>query len=85
MFDVTKEIKTVDEVKAFFDHIHTVESVNFNPDDTFEDTVNYETGQPTYTKEEAELRDQRMKEAFDVCEKISDDCIYDIALEVCQL
>lgn len=80
MFDVAKQIKTVDDVKAFFDHLVKVEKLNFHPDDTFDDYQNFETGEPSYSEQEAKVRDQRMNEAFDVCEYEGAD-IYQLAYD----
>ena len=51
---ITK-IETADDVKAFAKQL-IGEGVSFHPDDDFNDYVNFKEGTPTYTKEEAELR-----------------------------
>lgn len=45
------------------------EKVVFHPDDDFHDYMNTETGEPTYNFQEAELRNQLMRQAFEVCER----------------
>jgi hypothetical protein len=43
--------------------------VNLHPDDDFLNYINLKTGEPTYTKEEAEVLNQLMTNAFEICEK----------------
>ena len=57
------------------------EDLNFHPDDRFEDYINYETKEPTYTKEEAMLRNRLLEQAFDVCDKDNAD-IYELCIEI---
>lgn len=57
------------------------EGVNFHPDDDFDNYINLETRQPSYTKKEAELRNALMQQCFDVCQKNGID-IYDTMSEV---
>jgi len=75
-----QEIKTVEDVKTFFNDL-LAESLNFQPDDRFEDYINYETKEPTYTEEEAMLRNRLLEQAFDVCEKEGQD-IYELCIEI---
>lgn len=76
---ITK-IETADDVKAFAKHL-IAEGVSFHPDDDFNDYVNFKENTLTYTKEEADLRNDLMKKCFEVCEKEGID-IYDVMLEV---
>jgi hypothetical protein len=55
--------------------------VNFHPDDDFNDYINLETEKPTYTKDEADFRNELMNQCFAVCEKNGFD-IYDTMIEV---
>ena len=73
-------IKTADDVKAFAKQLIS-EGVSFHPDDDFNDYVNFKENTPTYTKEEADLRNNLMNRCFEVCEKEEID-IYDTMLEV---
>jgi hypothetical protein len=63
------EIKTLQDVVEFAKYLVEVESLNFHPDDDFKDYVKIETSTPTYTAEEAEIRNNLMNQAFDVCNK----------------
>jgi hypothetical protein len=76
---ITK-IETADDVKAFAKQLIS-EGVSFHPDDDFNDYVNFKENTPTYTKEEADLRNNLMNRCFEVCEKEEID-IYDTMLEV---
>jgi hypothetical protein len=76
---ITK-INTSEDVKAFAKQL-IEEGVSFHPDDDFNDYVNFKEHKPTYTKEEAQKRNQLMDQCFEVCEKEGVD-IYDIMLEV---
>lgn len=71
------EIKTLEDVKAFAEHLVNVEDLNFHPDDDFKDYVKIGTEQPSYTAEEAEIRNKLMEQAFEVCEREKKD-IYDL-------
>lgn len=70
-------IRTIDDVKAFFNDL-LEESLNFHPDEDFANYINGETKEDTYTKQEAEMRNRLMDEAFAVCDKF-DICIYELA------
>ncbi len=74
------EIKTIEHVKTFFEEL-LAEGLNFHPDDPFEDYINYETKEPTYTVEEAALRTHLLEQAFDVCEKEGQD-IYGLCIDI---
>ncbi len=69
-------IKTLDDVRTFFQQL-LEESLNFHPDEDFEGYINVETKENTFTKEEAELRNRLMDEAFVVCEQ-NNTCIYEL-------
>ena len=57
------------------------EGVNFHPDEYFKNYINFETSEPTYTENEAELRNSLMIQCFATCEKNGLD-IYDTMSEV---
>lgn len=69
-------IKTMDDVKAFFQQL-LEEDLNFHPDEDFTNYINGETKEDTYSPEEAELRNKLMDEAFVVCEQ-NNICIYEL-------
>lgn len=66
------QIKSVADVEQFA-KLLIEEGSNFHPDDDFKDFVNNKTGEPTYTSEEAELRNSLMEQCFEVCEKEEQD------------
>ncbi|MVN91461.1 hypothetical protein [Mucilaginibacter aquatilis] len=74
------EIKDLQDVAAFM-HCLIEESVNAHPDDSFSDYVHIDTGLPTYTNEEAALRNRLMEQAFEVCEGNHAD-IYSVMQEI---
>ena len=76
---ITK-IETTENVKAFAKQL-IAEGVSFHPDDDFNDYVNFKEDKSTYSKEEADLRNDLMSKCFEVCEKEGVD-IYDVMLEV---
>jgi hypothetical protein len=74
------KIRNIDDVKSFFTHLLDVESLNFHPDDDFENYICLEgphARTPSYTPEEAALRNAMMVECFEVCKRAGVD-IYDI-------
>ena len=75
-----KQIKTTKNLVEFARQL-VKEGVNFHPDDDFSDYINLETQEPTYTKDEADFRNELMNQCFTVCEKNGVD-IYDTMSEV---
>ena len=75
-----QEIKTVDDVKDFFNELKS-EGLNFHPDTSFADYVNIETGLTFYTEEEVKRRDGLLNQAFEVCDNVNID-IYEIGLDI---
>jgi hypothetical protein len=78
---MNQNISTIFDVASFFRHLIEVESLNFHPDEAFENYINIETGLPSYTPEEAELRNRMMEKCFEVCEQVGAD-IYGIGAEI---
>jgi len=74
------QIQTSEDVKAFAKQL-IEEGISFHPDDDFNDYVNYKVGTPSYSKEEADVRNELMNSCFEVCEKEGVD-IYEIMHEV---
>ena len=70
-----KQIKTTKDVVAFAKQL-IKEGMNFHCDTDFNDYINLETKEPSYTKEEADLRNELMNQCFSVCEKNGVD-VYD--------
>jgi len=75
-----ENIQTIEDVESF-SRLLIAEGANFHPDDDFATYVNIETGEPTYTPEEAELRNALMNRAFEVCD-INGVDIYNVTMEV---
>ncbi|WP_276132453.1 hypothetical protein [Polluticoccus soli] len=75
-----QKIESIDDVKTFFRQLKT-EDLNFHPDTPFEDYINGETKQDTYTKEEAITRNRLLDRSFDICERDNVD-IYELGIEV---
>ena len=71
------EIKSINDVEAFFKHLLENESLNFHPDEDFRNYIHLETKLPSYSIEEAELRNKLMQDCFNVCEREGTD-IYKI-------
>ena len=57
------------------------EGVNFHPDEDFKNYINTETSEPTYSEEEAELRNNLMTQCFVTCKENGID-VYDTMSEV---
>ncbi|AXB55212.1 hypothetical protein [Flavobacterium fluviale] len=73
------KILNIEDVKQFAKQL-TAEGLSFHPDDDFNDYVNSKTNLPSYSKEDADLRNELMNECFNVCETEGVD-IYEIMLE----
>ena len=54
-----------------------------HPDDPMTDYVHRDTGEPSYTQEEAQRLDHLMDEAFDFCNQQGLD-IYELSMEICK-
>ena len=74
------QINGTEDVKTFFRQL-LVEDLNFHPDTPFEDYINCESRQDTYTPEEAATRNKIMDACFEVCESINID-IYELANDI---
>ena len=75
-----KAIYTMDDVEIFTKEL-IEEGDNIHPDDDFRDLINTETNEPSFTEEEAEIRNKLMEQCFEVCEKNGVD-IYDFSMEI---
>jgi hypothetical protein len=64
-FNYNDPITSVNDIRTFVEHLINVENLNFHIDTPFEDYINMETKQPTYNKEEAELRTDKLNECFE--------------------
>lgn len=75
-----KQIRTINDVVVYAKQL-IKEGVNFNPDDDFNDYIVLDTQMPTYTKQQADFRNNLMSQCFEVCRKNGID-IYDTMCEV---
>ena len=57
-------INTLEDVKTFVHTLMEEENLNFHPDTPFEDYIVIQTKEPAYTKEEVELRNRLLNQAF---------------------
>lgn len=65
-----KEIKNVADIEQFFEHLYEVEDVAFHPDDKFEGYGKMVDGiwVRLYSKSECEVRNELMRQAFQICD-----------------
>ena len=63
------KIETIQDVLDFAEYIKVVDDAAISPSDSFSEYSCYKTGEPTYTKEQAEKRDNIMSQCFEVCER----------------
>lgn len=76
MFDIHKNILTIQEVKDFAKYLYSVHKVAFHPDDTFDVYIS-SNNEKLFSKEEIGILNIRMEECFDVCNKYDQD-IYEL-------
>ncbi|MCQ2212282.1 MAG: hypothetical protein MJZ36_01445 [Bacteroidaceae bacterium] len=73
-------IYIVEEVEAFFAHIVKERKINFHPDNNFEDYINIESHEPSFTPSECSIYNRLMDECFTICDQANVD-IYEIGLK----
>lgn len=74
-------INSITDAETFFKQLILEENLNFNPDEDFRNYVHVDTGLPSYTEEEAEVRNHLLDQCFDICEKHQAD-IYQMGIEI---
>ena len=75
------KILTVQDVTDFTVYlVHNVK-VNIHPDTPFEDYVNLDNGNPTFSKDDIIIGNKLMKQCFDVCAK-NDIDIYELMNDI---
>ena len=74
-------IQTKSDVEEFISCLILEESLNFHPDEDFRNYVHVDTGLPSYTEAEAEVRNRLLDQCFDICEKHQTD-IYQMGIEI---
>ena len=80
-------INTLEDVKQFVHILMEEEQLNFHPDTPFEDYICYETRQPTYSKDEAALRNRLLNECFELGNRLGVDThelMCDVGFELIQ-
>lgn len=76
-------IKTENDLRALLTEVISYLGWAFHPDDPMTDYVYRDTGEPSYTPEEAKRLDLLMGEAFDFCSQQGVD-IYEASMEICK-
>ena len=74
-------IKTENDLREMLTEVIGYLGWAFHPDDPMTDYVCRDTGEPSYTPEEAKRLDELIDEAFDFCEKEGID-IYELSMEI---
>ena len=74
------EIRTLEDVREFV-HLLVGEGLNYHPNEDFNNYVNIQNGDPSYSPPEALLRNQLNDRCFEVCQATGAD-IYDISMEI---
>jgi hypothetical protein len=73
-------IHTLSDIETFFIYLIQEESLNFHPDEDFKNYINIHTHLPSYSPEEADIRNELLDTCFEICEKEGAD-IYAIGLQ----
>ncbi len=68
-----QSISSLNDVNNFLTDCINVLNLNFHPDDPFEDYINLETKEPTFTKEQAEKLNTINDNCFKECERLGVD------------
>ncbi|WP_462267783.1 hypothetical protein [Mucilaginibacter sp.] len=74
------KINNLNDVELFMKQL-IKEGVNAHPDDDFSQYVNIDTGEDTFTADDADIRNKMMKECFEVCDNENVD-IYNLMQEI---
>lgn len=75
------ELHDLNDVKAFFHDLVFVLHVSFHPDEDFKNYINLQTHERSFTDLEAFALNKCMELCFKICERRSNDLIYELALE----
>lgn len=73
-------MKTISDVTDFIRECMDDHDLAFHPDTPFHDYVDMETGKPTFTPAQADALQERLEQAFEICEKEDVD-IYGLACD----
>lgn len=75
----TSEINTKKDVKFFFRELMD-NDINFHPDDSFSQIIDWRTDEKVFSDTEAERLDSLMATCFDVCQSQDGNKVYQIAI-----
>lgn len=73
-------INMVEEVESFFDHLVKERKINFHPDNNFEEYINIDTREDSFTPQECMIYNRLMNESFVTCDQANVD-IYEIGMK----
>ena len=76
-----QNIKTEKDLREMLTEVIGYLGWAFHPDDPMKDYIRRDTGEPSYSPEEAERLDHLMDEAFEFCERRNID-IYELSMEI---
>lgn len=76
-------INTENDLRALLTEVISYLGWAFHPDDSMTEYVRRDTGEPSYSPEEAKRLDILMDEAFDFCNQQGLD-IYEASMEICK-
>lgn len=74
-------IKTENDLRALLTEVISYLGWAFHPDDSMTNYVRRDTGEPSYSQEEAERLDSLVDKAFDFCEQRGID-IFELSMEI---
>lgn len=78
-----RAIKTKNDLRTLLTEVISCLGWAFHPDDPMTGYVYRDTGEPSYTPEEAQRLDYLMDEAFYFCEQHGVD-IYELSMKICK-
>ena len=74
-------LKTENDLRVLLIEVISYLGWAFHPDDSMTNYVRRDTGEPSYSQEEAERLDSLMDKAFDSCEQSGID-IFELSMEI---
>ncbi len=76
-----KDIRSIANVKDFFNYLIYIEDLNFHPDTVFNDYICILSNKRSFNVQQASHYQKLLQKAFDICKK-DEVCIYDICHEI---
>ena len=74
-----RKIKSIEDVKGFFDYLVNEHSLSFHPDSDFNEYIKSD-GSQLFSQKECQYYNEKMDESFTICEKEGCD-IYTIGIK----